>query len=284
MAIKSPSLSQSLIIDGLSESFLQHLEPQDMAFSTSYCDPQLQQEFNPRYRNSGALPSWPMDDFEPETMMMAHSNYELEGSPAVPNSLVPPPTTFAGLGDLMSNSSTIPRSCPVFFNSVPQDHEGFRGNSIPHDPLHGPFEYNATLPTVDEGLYVQASHPFINPEHLVDAKPPAEYAESFGAQSLPQSPSHPSDFIITTEPRQPEPNIPQEKEKDVYAQLLHQCLSKAPENRLTLKEIYDWFEKETGKAKSESKGWQNSVRHNLSMNEVLDLVRLADHELTFIGI
>ncbi|KAL8969956.1 MAG: hypothetical protein Q9183_001751 [Haloplaca sp. 2 TL-2023] len=51
-----------------------------------------------------------------------------------------------------------------------------------------------------------------------------------------------------------------------YAQLIARALRSAPEHKMVLKEIYRWFEKNTNKAKGNSKGWQNSIRHNLSMN------------------
>ena len=54
-----------------------------------------------------------------------------------------------------------------------------------------------------------------------------------------------------------------------YAQLIYRALKSAPEHKMVLKEIYEWFEKNTGKANDpSSKGWQNSIRHNLSMNGV----------------
>ncbi|KAL8731837.1 MAG: hypothetical protein Q9166_003121 [cf. Caloplaca sp. 2 TL-2023] len=51
-----------------------------------------------------------------------------------------------------------------------------------------------------------------------------------------------------------------------YAQLIFKALKSAPGHRMVLKDIYQWFEKHTNKAKGGSKGWQNSIRHNLSMN------------------
>lgn len=58
-----------------------------------------------------------------------------------------------------------------------------------------------------------------------------------------------------------------------YAQLIYRALKSAPEHKMVLKEIYEWFEKNTDKAiDTSSKGWQNSIRHNLSMNGVSNRV------------
>ncbi|KAH8700345.1 hypothetical protein BGW36DRAFT_425175 [Talaromyces proteolyticus] len=52
-----------------------------------------------------------------------------------------------------------------------------------------------------------------------------------------------------------------------YAYLIYEALRSAEGHRLTLQGIYRWFEENTNKGNdSNSKGWQNSVRHNLSMN------------------
>ena len=61
-----------------------------------------------------------------------------------------------------------------------------------------------------------------------------------------------------------------EKMSDVpYAKLIERALLEAKGNRLVLKDIYKWIEENTDKARNPGfKGWQNSVRHNLSMNGV----------------
>jgi hypothetical protein len=41
-----------------------------------------------------------------------------------------------------------------------------------------------------------------------------------------------------------------------------------PDHSMTLQEIYQWFRDNTNKARKSFKGWQNSIRHNLSMNKV----------------
>jgi hypothetical protein len=57
--------------------------------------------------------------------------------------------------------------------------------------------------------------------------------------------------------------------EEPYAQLIFKALMSAPGHKMALKEIYDWFRKHTNKWKnSDTKGWQNSIRHNLSMNAV----------------
>jgi hypothetical protein len=54
-----------------------------------------------------------------------------------------------------------------------------------------------------------------------------------------------------------------------YAQLIYQALRQADGHTMVLRDIYDWFKTNTDKsAGSETKGWQNSIRHNLSMNGV----------------
>lgn len=54
-----------------------------------------------------------------------------------------------------------------------------------------------------------------------------------------------------------------------YARLIYDALMQAPGNRMMLREIYDWFQRHTTKpAESGTNGWQNSIRHNLSMNQV----------------
>jgi hypothetical protein len=54
-----------------------------------------------------------------------------------------------------------------------------------------------------------------------------------------------------------------------YAQLIYLALLQADGHTMILRDIYKWFLKNTDKATaSKTKGWQNSIRHNLSMNGV----------------
>ncbi|CAJ2500644.1 Uu.00g034970.m01.CDS01 [Anthostomella pinea] len=57
------------------------------------------------------------------------------------------------------------------------------------------------------------------------------------------------------------------KVDEPYAQLIYRSFMSRERHAMTLQEIYQWFRDNTEKAKNEaSKGWQNSIRHNLSMN------------------
>jgi hypothetical protein len=68
------------------------------------------------------------------------------------------------------------------------------------------------------------------------------------------------------------------KPEEPYAQLIYRALMGAPGHAMTLQEIYQWFRDNTDKeSKNENtgkksgknaEGWQNSIRHNLSMNKV----------------
>ena len=54
-----------------------------------------------------------------------------------------------------------------------------------------------------------------------------------------------------------------------YAQRIYRCLKEAPDHTMVLKDIYKWFTENTDKGQDPNvKGWQNSIRHNLSMNKV----------------
>jgi hypothetical protein len=53
-----------------------------------------------------------------------------------------------------------------------------------------------------------------------------------------------------------------------YAKLIYRALMSAPNHAMVLQEIYQWFRDNTTKGASDTKGWMNSIRHNLSMNAV----------------
>jgi hypothetical protein len=76
-----------------------------------------------------------------------------------------------------------------------------------------------------------------------------------------------------TRPRSKRGSAPQlqpgegKPEEPPYAQLIYRAFLSTPRQAMTLQEIYQWFRENTDKGKSTNKGWQNSIRHNLSMNQ-----------------
>lgn len=97
---------------------------------------------------------------------------------------------------------------------------------------------------------------------------PFQHTASFFEPALNQyaMPASPSDNGFyddrETSPEDPNGHAP-------YNKLLHQCLLEAPNHEMQLKDIYQWFRDKTPKKYSaDQKGWQNSIRHNLSMNPV----------------
>jgi hypothetical protein len=58
-----------------------------------------------------------------------------------------------------------------------------------------------------------------------------------------------------------------------YAQLIAQAISSSNEQQLTLSQIYSYISKKFGYYRLDDKGWQNSIRHNLSLNR--NFVKIA---------
>ncbi|KAJ5751872.1 hypothetical protein N7520_008789 [Penicillium odoratum] len=56
-----------------------------------------------------------------------------------------------------------------------------------------------------------------------------------------------------------------------YSQLIFRALYECENHMMPLQELYAWFKNNTNKGKEQGNGWQNSIRHNLSMNAVRTL-------------
>lgn len=60
-----------------------------------------------------------------------------------------------------------------------------------------------------------------------------------------------------------------ENEEIPYAQLIYKAMMSVPSRTMILREIYQYFQEKIPRfSKMRNKGWQNSIRHNLSMNGV----------------
>lgn len=84
-------------------------------------------------------------------------------------------------------------------------------------------------------------------------------SQNLESRSVPSSASPPSHSTESGET---------EKSDEPYAKLIYKAFMSRPDYSMTLQEIYQWFRANTRKALTETGGWQNSIRHNLSMNAV----------------
>lgn len=127
---------------------------------------------------------------------------------------------------------------------------------------HGVRASRGPMPSVGDNAFSQELYSYsqsfspLSPTSTVGVSPSQnDGCHSFG-DLFPSSSTMTSDFEedINNEP---------------YAKLIYRALIGAPRHRMVLKDIYEWFEVHTNKARDpKSKGWQNSIRHNLSMNGV----------------
>ena len=131
-----------------------------------------------------------------------------------------------------------------------------------------PVMYPPPLPTGLPGHLHMGQNPFYYPQEVHHQSPML-------SQGSPHDPDYVEDGWSQQEVPQPWLSRASCDELDdgeaevCYAQLLWRCLKEAPEHTMTLKELYDWVREHSLKAKDpKNKGWQNSVRHNLSMNAV----------------
>ncbi|TBU07242.1 Forkhead domain-containing protein [Hamiltosporidium magnivora] len=62
-----------------------------------------------------------------------------------------------------------------------------------------------------------------------------------------------------------------------YSELIVQAISSSEEGKLTLKDIYAWISTRFPFYTREKAGWQNSIRHNLSLNKIFYKIPKSPH-------
>nr|VZI23160.1 unnamed protein product [Spirometra erinaceieuropaei] len=103
-----------------------------------------------------------------------------------------------------------------------------------------------------------------------------------GVQSHHLEPSSSSpllgDLSLDESPEQVEHGSSHEKPPYSYAQLIIQAIASAPNRRLALSDIYAYIYCNFPYYKPNQKGWQNSIRHNLSLNRYFIRVPRSQEE------
>ncbi|SPO02552.1 uncharacterized protein DNG_05225 [Cephalotrichum gorgonifer] len=135
------------------------------------------------------------------------------------------------------------------------------------------------------GMYSPTSHPFVMADRIVGS----EQQQSSPAMAMSSMPAaqHRQQHLMQTpfvplssngdaagmnspggvKPEDDEMALDKDDTNDLpYAKLIYKALLSHPQHAMTLQEVYDWFMINTNKDKT-NRGWQNSVRHNLSLNK-----------------
>ena len=168
---------------------------------------------------------------------------------------------------------------PTSFLSKPQDSSPAWFNYRPPSTSHpGHHELNiATSFTYPEPplnassestLVPRGQHPLalgVSPSAYDYQNPYTSYAEYFTTNDSDCNNNHRPD-------ENGDPSDETDGDKNLqstsYARLIYAALMAAPGHKMVLKDIYRWIKENTDKANDPmSTGWQNSVRHNLSMNQ-----------------
>jgi hypothetical protein len=182
------------------------------------------------------------------------------------------------------------------YNLAPS-HQALNTHQTNYMDAHTPIHVNPVMETPDKALVAEVKEQSIH-ENLDWQPSPTCKTEDFyhhhvqwnafqPVQNSPPSPlstisSYPSpqSYVAaspartgrTSERLSPRSSSGDTKERPgnpPYSILIYQALITAEGNKLSLQGIYRWFEKHTDKGRdSNHKGWQNSIRHNLSMNAV----------------
>ncbi|KAL4873295.1 hypothetical protein BDV12DRAFT_192775 [Aspergillus spectabilis] len=223
----------------------------------------------------------------PEAMMPYQQPWVVE--PAMNYSLIPSQSSLESLPD------GLPRIIPSLDGGSPRWSSSMMASTYsPSSQLKSETRLSAGKHSSDWVHEALSENPMYKASHPVGALPPHSQASpsstnpTMTASSSPTSASMPYHSLplsvvsppIKLELDRDEASIANADEAEdtnadpPYSQLIYEALLTAPGKKLPLQGIYLWFEKNTAKGRDRgSKGWQNSIRHNLSMNAGFEAVR-----------
>ncbi|ORY57776.1 uncharacterized protein BCR38DRAFT_489776 [Pseudomassariella vexata] len=257
---------------------------------TAHPPPQPQQHHQQQQPSSHSYPlphihsasssqgMWPTP---PATACEDFDDYTYQGSPASASCGIPVVNCSA------RSSATSPRSWSspdTHHSSYPRPWKaqelppfGMCLNTIPSDDryhqqmLASPYGHHSYLAnSIDPDSIMSQEAPPMTPDHPESALSPRS-GSSPGKNEF-NMPYRFDEDEISPPPHQGEGECGSEaddanKVDEPYAQLIYKAFMSRERHAMTLQQIYAWFRENTDKAKAENKGWQNSIRHNLSMNQ-----------------
>jgi hypothetical protein len=229
--------------------------------------------------------TWPQN-FDHHGLPLGDHNYELcpppspsyldvvshsEPSCSSYNANFPLQTQFFG----PNTDLTRPRSCPDINSLGPMatmHHAGFS----PFTSTVSPYQvHQHMIPTSEPHIHIQEENYEPSAQHQdilesIEQCGTSEQSHLLLHSNLRDETSHQSTTPFGDEMSMIDDNDMDADKSEPYAKSLFRCLRQAPNHTMVLRDIYDWFRANTDKGKDpHEKGWQNSIRHNLSMDKVI---------------
>ncbi|OCK83386.1 hypothetical protein K432DRAFT_274273, partial [Lepidopterella palustris CBS 459.81] len=239
----------------------------------SGCEPALlhipQDQSNYQISHLYNQDSTPLFNYTSHSGPFAHS-YHLGYSPMTAESSCP--RTYSDL-DLVNPFENMAKSYPpsayLIEPQKPQDMMDMSNHLSSGHMMHFDDDYDSHC---QPAVKVEKVTRYGTPQYETEAGP----TNIPSTRDTPPSPSH--GYKIEHGPDEVTNSSTIDKEQP-YAQLIYRALLEAPGHTMVLRDIYSWFRRNTDKATDkETKGWQNSIRHNLSMNGAFEKVDQPDGE------
>lgn len=251
------SLDMRFLEDKFSRSLLSEASPPQSDYKTEMTPAPYHHTNMDTYDNSGAGENLFLWDTEPTALPGADFNLLPPTSPLY-NEFTHPnqPDSFEYDFERQQVPATSPEIKPeygfLFDQYRDQDY-----SSYPEPTVESTFSPERTIIPSLSPPNSTGSSPPDEPSNMAAASPSESKAglcSAFGGDEATQEDDSDDESVSSEEP---------------YARLIWRALMTTPGHKMVLKDIYEWFEKNTNKVKNaDSKGWQNSIRHNLSMNAV----------------
>lgn len=197
-------------------------------------------------------------------------------SPTKTDSSPPRPVTSHSLTEI----SIPPPSRPNYSTDSPRKNASFyppyQQPMLPQMPETAPFHTFAQAPATDKENYY-GQDVFQGLQHIPYGEADYEYKgpmkrsmtdASMNERLVKKQKLEIEEAFMLPDPKDmPAPHDDGTKPLISYAELIGMAILRSPNRRLTLAQIYKWISDTFSFYKATDSGWQNSIRHNLSLNK-----------------